>query len=167
MGVWGLVIAKFLDEHRRAVRWVRLSFLLLSWPTPTLRARSSQPLGGRCARCAASQRSNIFKQSFVAAQPWGTAARCARAAPLRSVPTLSNNRLLLRNRGGPLRALRRVATFQNFQTIVCCCATLGDRCARFARCAASQRSNIVKYSNNRLLLCNRGGPLRALRAHRT
>ena len=66
--------------------------------------------GDRCARCAASQRSRIFKQSFVAAQPWGTAARASRAAPRRNVPTLSN-----------------------IQTIVCCCATGGDRCARCAR----------------------------------
>jgi hypothetical protein len=41
-------------------------------------------VGGRCARCAASQRSIIVKQSFVAAQPWGTATRCARAASQRS-----------------------------------------------------------------------------------
>ena len=50
-------------------------------------------MGDRCARCAASQRSNIVKQSFV----------------------LSGGR----NRGRPLRALRRVAAFQHFKTTVC------------------------------------------------
>ena len=75
-------------------------------------------MGDRCARCAASQRSNIVKQSFVAAlpQPWGAAGRAARAAPRSNVPTLSNNRLLLRN-GCDLRFAEEAAA-------------VGDRCAR-------------------------------------
>ena len=65
-------------------------------------------MGDCCARCAASQRPSIVKQSFVAVQ--------------RLQPPLREGR----SRGRPLRALRRVATLQHFQTIfvlsllICC-----------------------------------------------
>ena len=61
-----------------------------------------------------------------------------------------------RNRGGPLRALRRVATFQHCQTIVCCCATVATSASRrrpqpWATAARAEPCrNVPTFSNNRL-----------------